>query len=306
MTELGELREVGLREAWDHEAHSFTPWLCDHLDRLGAKIGIELEFVSRETRVERFAADILARDARTGRPVLIENQLERSDHRHLGQILTYLSGLGAETVIWVAADFEDAHLSALNWLNEHTVEPFAFLAVRVKVVRIGDSLPAPLFEVIARPNDWDRRVQAAAPKGMTATGQFRQAFWTHVIERDPESWDGVPPAGASSMYWTHEDWELDIVLFVAKESVGVFLRGERGVSADDAAEYLMPYADRLAARLGVEMPGRNEGHFFASRLAGDASDRSQWDRMADWLNATARRYWEALDALKDAIPEGAG
>lgn len=299
MTELGELREVSLREAWDHEAHSFTPWLCEHLDRLGAQVGIELEFVSRETRVERFAADILAQDARTGKPVLIENQLEKSDHGHLGQILTYMSGLHAETVIWVAARFEDAHLSALNWLNENTVAPFAFLAVQVKVVRIGDSLPAPLFEVISRPNDWDRRIQATAPQGMSKTGQFRRDFWTHVINRDPESWDGCPPAGTSSMWWGEEHWPVQIVLFVAQECVGVFLRGPRGQGDDETAVALEPESTRLAELLGVVMHPDGGRRLFPTRLMADTSDRSQWDRLADWINETANAYYNALSDLYD-------
>lgn len=299
MTELGELREVSLREAWDHEAHSFTPWLCDHLERLGETIGIELEFVSRETRVQQFAADILAQDVRTGKPVLIENQLEKSDHRHLGQILTYLSGLGAETVVWIAADFEDAHLSALNWLNDHTVEPFAFLAVRVKVVRIGDSLPAPLFEVIARPNDWDRQIQAVAPRGESELGQFRRAFWSHVIERDPESWEGVPPSATSSMWWGEDHWEVQIILFIARDSVGVFIRGPRGQNDNETTRRLAPIAEEIAEAIGVPMHSDQSKRLFASRLHAETSDRHQWDRLADWITETANRYFAGLEQILD-------
>ena len=109
--------------------------------------------------------------------MLIENQLEHADLHHLGQVLAYLAGLEAKTVVWVAKGFDEAHLSALRWLNEHTAESFAFFAVRVRVVRIGDSPLAPVFEVLERPNDWDRRVQdTAQTRELTKLGQFRCVF----------------------------------------------------------------------------------------------------------------------------------
>ena len=159
---LASLENVALREAWDHEALSFTPWLAENLDKLGSEIGLRLELEGREVAVDEFSADILARNPMDDSLVLIENQLEVANHTHLGQVLTYLAGLDANVVIWVAAEFRDAHLSAINWLNEHTVEPFAFFAVRVSVVRIGDSPLAPIFEVLARPNEWERRLQTIA------------------------------------------------------------------------------------------------------------------------------------------------
>lgn len=120
MEKLGMLQEVNLREAWPDEALHFTPWLADNLHVLGKVLGIELELVEAEAGVQEFWADILARNPKDDRKVLIENQLEKSDHTHLGQILTYLAGLEASTIVWVAKDFSDAHLSAVSWLNENT------------------------------------------------------------------------------------------------------------------------------------------------------------------------------------------
>ena len=156
MDEFGRLEPVDLRTAWKHEALNFTPWLTENLDRLSQAIGIEMSLEDTEVKIDRFSADILARNAQDDSLVLIENQLDWSDHTHLGQILTYLAGLQAQSVIWVASGFEEAHLSAIRWLNEHTAEPFAFFAVRVGVVRIGASPMAPVFEVIERPLEWDR------------------------------------------------------------------------------------------------------------------------------------------------------
>ena len=139
MDEFGRLEPVDLRTAWKHEALNFTPWLAENLDRLSHAVGIEMNLEDTEVQIGRFSADILARNAQDESLVLIENQLEWSDHTHLGQILTYLAGLQAQSVTWVASGFEEAHLSAIRWLNEHTAEPFAFFAVRVGVVRTGAS-----------------------------------------------------------------------------------------------------------------------------------------------------------------------
>ena len=136
---LAELKDVAPRAVWEHEARDFTPWLAENLERLSQAIGIPLELEGTEVQVEQFAADIVAVDPEDGSRVLIENQLAASDHDHLGKILTYLAGVQAQTVVWVAPRFEEAHRSAVRWLNDHTVEPFAFFAVRVRVVQIADS-----------------------------------------------------------------------------------------------------------------------------------------------------------------------
>ena len=181
------MESVDLREAWGHEAHDFTPWLADNLDRLSEVIGIPLELEDSEVRVEQFSADILARNSADGSLVLIENQLEVTDHTHLGQILTYLAGLNAQTVIWVARDFYDAHLSAIRWLNEHTADPFAFLAVRVRVVRIADSPVAPTFEILERPSEWDSAFESFQETGLSEIGQFRRDFWEFYAQQYPDT-----------------------------------------------------------------------------------------------------------------------
>lgn len=146
--EICSLIPVDLRLAWAHEANDFTPWLASNLDRLRAAVGIDLVLEGTEVTVGPFSADILATDALTNERVLIENQLEQADHAHLGQILTYLAGLDARSVIWIAKAFRDEHLSAVRWLNNNTMDDFSFFAVEVSAVRIGDSPVAPLFSVV--------------------------------------------------------------------------------------------------------------------------------------------------------------
>ena len=191
--EFGKLEPVSLREAWPHEAHNFTPWLADNLDRLSDAIGVPLKPEGTEVPVEQFSADILARNEQDDSVVLIENQLEWSDHTHLGQILTYLAGLGAQTVIWVARNFQEAHLSAIRWLNENTNDPFAFFAIQVKVVKIGNSPLVPIFEVLERPSEWDRYIRALSSGNTRQQSELtksRQEFWAYYSERYPE--DDIP------------------------------------------------------------------------------------------------------------------
>ena len=215
MVEFGELKEVDLRQAWPHEAHNFTPWLAENLDKLAQVIGIPMELVRTEQPVEQFSADIVARDLRKGGLVLIENQLEWTNHTHLGQVLTYLAGTEAQTIIWIAREFTNPHLSALRWLNEHTFDPYAFFAVRVKVVQIGDSPLAPLFEVLERPNDWDREIRVERESGgLNELQQYRQDFWEFYNQSHPGDLPGWRPGYRdSNVYITIDDLVVALGLF---------------------------------------------------------------------------------------------
>lgn len=181
---LGRIVKVPLRTVWTHEAHGFTPWLAqaENIALLAATLDLgEVEVEATEKAVGRFSLDILARDE-TGHPVLIENQIEATDHRHLGQILTYLAGLeGEATVIWIARDFLEEHRAAIDWLNANTTERFQFFGVEIELLKIGQSEPAPNFKVVAKPNDWSRDVKATARQleASSSAGRFpiRIAYW---------------------------------------------------------------------------------------------------------------------------------
>ena len=181
MAEFGRLENVDLRQAWRDEAQVFTPWLAENLERLSEVIGIPLEAQDTEVSVEQFSADMLARNPQDNTLVLIENQLTPSDHDHLGKVLTYLAGLEAQTIIWIASRFTKAHLSAVRWLNDHTSDEFAFFAIQVKVVRIGNSSLVPLFEALERPNEWDRQVRAMQEAAtLSGHSKLRHDFWVSL------------------------------------------------------------------------------------------------------------------------------
>lgn len=292
---FGVLADVPLREAWSHEAHRFTPWLAENLDRLSQAIGIPLELTGTEMRVGTFSADILARNPADDSVVLIENQLEGSDHTHLGQIMTYLAGLETHTMVWVAPQFREEHLSAIRWLNEHTVDPFAFFAVKLRVVRIGNSPLAPLFEVIERPNSWDRQVaqqKRTAEGDLSELGQHRLAFWTHLCDRHP--WFGKPDA-ASSHWLELPGTEAVVVQYISKDAVGVFVRPRRGRSMEELGRELEPYLERLSTELGAPTGGNTS--YLSQHIKVDARQPQNWDQMSDWLDERTRAYQAAFARL---------
>ena len=288
---LGKLEPMDVRNAWPHEAQNFTPWLAENLDQLASALGVELECEGTEVQVGPYRADIVARIPQDDTRVLLENQLGKADLRHLGQLLAYLAGLEAKMVVWIATGFDEALRSAIRWLNEHTEDPFAFFAVRLELVRIGDSLPAPIFDVIERPNEWERQVQSEGRRGaLSDTGKFRRDFWAHFAERIADA-PGLRPGYAGSNVWHWiETAGLTVVQFVALERIGVYLIGEWGEPITSAIPKIEPFATPLRKALpDIQITRR----CLTEHLI-DSRDNSNWDEMADWLDARRRTYERVL------------
>ena len=196
--ELGHISTVELRKAWPDEPQHFTPWLAapENLALLGEALNIELEPGSTEESVGDFSADIVCTEASSGATVLIENQLEQTNHVHIGQVLTYAAGLDAVTVVWVAKTFREEHRAALDWFNQITNERYRFFGVEIGLVKIGDSDPAPTFTVVVKPNDWSRGIRRQADSNLASSDLHRQ-FWTklssYVKENDIDIRLGNPP-----------------------------------------------------------------------------------------------------------------
>jgi hypothetical protein len=156
-TQLGRLQRVDPRIVWQHEAHDFTPWLAENIVVLGELLGMELEVVDREADVGDFSVDILARDLGRDRIVVIENQLEATDHSHLGQLITYAAGLEASVVIWVSRQFREEHRQALDWLNRGDGATTEYFGVAIELLQVDDSRPAVNLRLVASPNNWSRQ-----------------------------------------------------------------------------------------------------------------------------------------------------
>ena len=176
---IGSLRRVALREVWPHEALDFTPWLEENIDELNSVIDLSLSVVAREQSAGDFNVDLVAEDE-SGNPVIIENQLERSNHSHLGQLITYLAQIGARAAIWIVADPRPEHVSAISWLNESS--PASFYLLKLEAVRIGDSLPAPLLTLIVGSSETSQSV-GETRRELTERHGLRYQFWTQLLER---------------------------------------------------------------------------------------------------------------------------
>ncbi len=180
---LSRIKSVNLRDIFPKEDKDFTPWLSkqENLDLLGEVLGMNLELEKREAKVGKFSLDILCKNKNDKSRVAIENQIEKTDHTHLGQLLTYGVGLDAPTMIWIADTFIEEHRQALKWLNKHTPEKFSFFGVKVGARKIDDSNPAIEFTIICHPTDWQDpktgRVQKKSKGALTPLEDLKQRYW---------------------------------------------------------------------------------------------------------------------------------
>ena len=298
---FGTLIDVDPRSAWAHEAHQFTPWLAENLGRLGDAIGVKLEFSAREHLVGRFSADIVARNLLDDTVVLIENQLDWSDHKHLGQIMTYLAGTEAKIIVWVAPQFCDEHLSAIRWLNQHSHEEFSFFAVKLRVVQIAESPYAPMFDVLEKPNDWERSLtQQLRSQTASESTQLRRAFWDAYAAIDPTiSEDRATGPGGSNRWRAIPDSDLVINRYKAKDDVGIWIRTTADLDDDGFLAFMQPYVPALRQELGTE-PG--QWNTFWQKGPAVTDDPASWSAAIDWLNEMTRCYTEAVRKI---IPEDA-
>jgi hypothetical protein len=176
MINLGTLKEItNLREIWAHEALNFTPWVAENVDLLGDAVGLDITVDETESSVGDFNVDIYASETGTDRKIIIENQLEETDHDHLGKLITYASGKGADVVIWVVKHAREEHKAAIEWLNNHTDDKIGFFLCEIKLYQIGDSDIAPSFNVVERPNDWTKEIKKATLSNPTQ--QHRLEYW---------------------------------------------------------------------------------------------------------------------------------
>ncbi len=177
---IGKMEKVDLREVWKNEARDFTSWLFDNIDILGDELNINVTPIEKEKNVGSFSADILA-ESEEGDPILIENQLQKTDHDHLGKLLTYVSNLEAKKAIWISKEPRSEHERAIEWLNELTSD-VDFYLVKIEAYKIGDSDPAPKFTVIAGPTE-SGKVVGSEKKELAERHKKRLDFWQSLLEK---------------------------------------------------------------------------------------------------------------------------
>ena len=311
---LSRLERVPLREAWKHEAGDFTPWLAepDNLEALAAALGLsELELVATEHWVGDFKLDILCTDG--DQQVVIENQLDETDHKHLGQILAYAAGIGAHKVIWVAESFRPEHTSALQFLNDHTTDELSFFGVQIELWRIGDSPLAPKFEVVVKPNDWVKtgREQARAASDASPTKQLQQRFWVALIDKLAISAPNIRPQKPRPQHWLNNSigragFSLLITANTRDERLGVGLWMTGGEAKSRFAN-LLAMRSAIEQPLGFELDWQELPDSKACRIAtyyknASIEDESRWDEYFDWLTHRLVKMDQVLRPIVKNLP----
>jgi hypothetical protein len=320
---LGRLARVDLRDIWISEATDFTPWLArpENLTVLGETLGIDLELEAQERAVGPFRADILCKDVGTDRWVLIENQLERTDHSHLGQLLTYASGLEAVTIVWVAARFTEEHRSTLDWLNRITDESFRFFGLEVELWRIGDSPAAPKFNIVSKPNDWSQSVAQAAraidDAELSETRIAQRAYWAalNIVldaaggpvsgsrKPQPQAWMPYPIGRtqfALGAVMTRPKSQIRTELYISGPQAKAFFRLLR--QEKELVERELGYALDWE-----ELPTKRDCRVASYLNDVDPEDKADWPRQHAWLarrlNDMHRVFAQRVKALDvDAAP----
>ena len=292
--DLERLQPVAPREVWPDEARDFTPWLAkeENLAILGETLGMALETKEQEKSVGPFKADILCVNVDDGSDVLIENQLEETDHKHLGQLMTYAAGLHTAAIVWIAKKFTEKHRAAIDWLNEITGTKFHFFGIEIEVWRIGDSKPAPKFNIVAKPNDWSRSAARSVEQGgWTKSQKLYHEFWSFFCKYLQDNSSGrsrTPPA----QHWMdfaigRSGMKLCGLLSSSDNRIGFCFQIE-GENSKDFYDLLLPQKEEIEAELGFELKwdrldDRQSVKLSVFRWDADLEDRSQWEEYCQWM-----------------------
>ncbi|MEI9991793.1 MAG: DUF4268 domain-containing protein [Rhizomicrobium sp.] len=315
---LGTLERVAITDAWPTEHGNFTKWLAEAIALLGHALKLSLEVDGVEKQVGDFRADIVARVA--GEPeehlVIIENQFGRTDHGHLGQILTYLAGVeSAKTIVWVAEEVRQDHRAAIDWLNSNTSEEFSFFAVEVELWRIGMSSPAPKFNVVSSPNDWARDVRAAArqitDKNLAERHQVRLAYWAAFSEflRKANSTFRINRPNKDHWKWFaigRTGFGISATISTEKERIGVELYASDDINKI-AYNLLHSQKEAIEREFGEplewqELPGRKAIRIALYKRGVDPSDAEQYPALHSWMLEKMNRFKRVFAARVQSLP----
>lgn len=293
MPNLGKLREIqDLRKVWPHEAQSFTPWLAeeDNLALLANTVGLEITLNETESSVGDFNVDIYASETGTDRKIIIENQLEDTNHDHLGKLITYASGKSADIIIWVVKRAREEHRAAIEWLNNHTDENISFFLVEIKLYQIGNSDIAVKFEVVEKPNDWTKEIKRITNN--SPTQQARYDYWVAFNDyafRNAAFSKQFNKRKASTDHWM----TFSIGSSACQICISQIRKNNRAIVewyiSDDKSLYRKFYSNKAAieSEIGVslewnELPEKKASRILAYKTV-DFNNKDNWPEQFDWI-----------------------
>ena len=300
---LGSLEPVWARDMWPNEASDFTPWLAANLSEIGSAIGMELELSATEVRVGPYSADVLATDVATGKYVVIENQLEKTNHDHLGKSITYAAVLGATSIVWIATEFSDEHRKALDWLNDNSSEDVSFFGLRLELWKIGNSEPALRFDIVSQPADY------IPYESLSSVQKLRLDFWTQFKDQLASKYDIKTSRKVSSRYYFNvslkrSGFGLSNVISTAEKRIGVRVYVDPKV-AKHAYPQLVDMRDEIdndLSGLSVEWDPKpnNRSRLISCMRDADVTNRDKWNEYLEWMAETTVRF---RDAFRDRVRE---
>ncbi len=278
-----------IRDYWANEASDFTPWLAESIDLLGEAIGLELEVEERESRVGDFSADIVCRDNVGGRTVIVENQFDKTNHDHLGKLLTYAAGKEARVTVWIAEEFRDEHRAALDWLNENTAEGVHFFGIEIALLKIGDSAPAPEFHVVSKPNNWKKTLRP--DPNLTETQKLQLKFWKGFLDLVAQGKGKSKPVSPYPSGWIsfpirRSGFHLDVTMGIRKSQIAVQLIMD-GENAKAHYHLLLQEKDEVEKELGHlewrALPDHQQKQVNLRLKDCDVRNEKQWGYFHSWL-----------------------
>ena len=252
---LGRLQEVDIRTVWKHEQYDFSKWLAteENIQELGDTLNLSLTDVETEKFVGNYRCDIICKDELTGKMVLIENQLEPTNHDHLGKIITYASGLDAAVVVWIVSSARDEHASAIEWLNKHTDDEISFFLLEVHAYKIGDSAPAPQFKIIEQPNDFVKTVKTVTQNAnLNEARKYYLEFWSQFNDVLEQRGRPFNKRKASTDHWyniaigsSEAQLEIDLVNKENRIRIGMWISNNK-----DLFDSMQRRHEEIEAELG--------------------------------------------------------
>ena len=307
MKALGKLEHVSPRVVWEDEARDFTPWLAENLKVLGQSLGLDLELTSREAGVGSFSVDLLAKDLKSQRAVVVENQFGATDHDHLGKVLTYASGFDASAVVWLAEEFREEHRQALDWLNQRTDSETSFFGVLIEVLEIDGSKPALSLRPIVYPNPWQKDQRRAADRPMSPKAAKYQEFFQALIDELRERHHFTAARIAQPQNWYSFSSGVSGFQYSFSFALGNRLRTELFISPGDGEEneaaltWLRVHSEALEAAVGVPLTWEPLEGKQACRVAvykpGSIEDTEQLEEHHRWAIDTLLKLKRAFGPL---------
>lgn len=267
---LGRLKEVDIRELWAHEQYNFSNWLAkeENIELLNETVGLTLTDMDKEVYVGLYRCDLVGVDETTDVKIIIENQLDSTDHDHLGKIITYASGLDANVIIWIVKEAREEHKSAIEWLNNNMSKEISFFLLEIKAYRIGDSLPAPMFKVVEKPNDFIKSNKSVKDGNLSKTQAERLNFWTEFNRVVTENGKPFNVRKATTDHWYDvaigtSDAHISITLVNKDGTIGVELYVR---DCKDLFDNLYEHKEEIENKLGFNMHWERLDDKKASRI----------------------------------------